>query len=58
MSVHPNVCRQALRDWRKNNFTDLAPVFGVDLADLIERNRRRSSVYVEDFAIEGRPKVP
>ena len=38
---------------RKDNLVELALGFEPDLAATIEGNRRRSRVYVEDFAIEG-----
>jgi len=39
----------------KNKLVEFAPIFAIDLVDLIEQNRRHSSV--EDFAIEDRLKM-
>jgi len=41
---------------RKNRFAFLAHRFAADLVSPKERNRRRSSSYVEDYAIEARPR--
>jgi hypothetical protein len=42
---------------RKNNSPFCAPRCAVDSACSMERNRRRSSGYIEDFATECRPKM-
>ena len=44
------------KGWVKNKLVEFAPGFAIDLVDLIEQNRRHSSGYVEDFAIEDRLK--
>ncbi|MBI5193878.1 MAG: hypothetical protein HZA08_10620 [Nitrospirae bacterium] len=41
----------------KNKCNDIALRFGSELVVPIEQNRRRSNNYVEDFAIEARPKM-
>ena len=40
-----------------NNMVKIALRFRFDLAELIEPNRRRSRVYVEDLVIEGSGKA-
>jgi len=42
---------------RKNNFPEFAPGFAPDSVATIERIHRRSLGYVEEFAIEERPKM-
>jgi len=45
------------RDSVNTDIPNIAPGFGSDFVVLIEHNRRRSQVYVEDFAIEARRKM-
>ena len=42
---------------RKNNFGIFTLNCATDLVRPIERNRRRSLAYVEDFVSEGGPKM-
>ena len=42
---------------QRNNFTEIAPRFGLDLVDPREQNRKRSRAYIEDSATEDRPKM-
>jgi len=48
--------RKPLRTCPKISFSGITPDFETDLGVTIEKNRRRSKRYVEDFSIEERPK--